>query len=114
MSELTEKILQFFSTQDSSNTLELADLYKEDHQKIIGALKSIEAHGQLLLATPVNEKRIELTEEGKLVVEKGKDYYFINNKCLGNLFYVAIHSLRTAFSIQLKLLSYWSTHRIEK
>lgn len=91
MSELTEKILQFFSTNDHINTLQLANLYKEDHQKIIGALKSIEAHGKLILAEPVNEKRIELTEEGKLVVEKGKCYFFINSEwCLifSNIFYV--------------------------
>lgn len=71
MSELSEKILEYVSINNSVNTLQLAKLYNEDHQKIIGALKSIEAHGKLILAEPVNEKQIDLTEEGKLIVEKG-------------------------------------------
>lgn len=62
----------YVSKNNSINTLKLANLCNEDHQKIIGALKSIEAHGRLVVVEPVNEKRIELTDEGKLFIEKGK------------------------------------------
>lgn len=72
MNELSEKILKYVSENNSSNTLKLADVFNEDHQKIIGALKSIEAHGKLIIAEPVNEKVFEITEEGKLIIEKGK------------------------------------------
>lgn len=71
MSELTEKILNQLLVNKSINTLKLASEYNEDHQKIIGALKSIEAHGKLVLSEPVNEKKVELTEEGKLIIDKG-------------------------------------------
>lgn len=71
MTELNQKILEYLNTNSSANTLKLADVFNEDHQKVIGALKSIEAHGKLVLAEPINEKRIDLTEEGKLITEKG-------------------------------------------
>lgn len=71
MAQLSEKILQYLSDKDTANTLELSALWKEDHQKIVGALKSIEAHGNLIESEPQSSKRLELTEEGKLVAEKG-------------------------------------------
>lgn len=72
MSELSEKILKTVSEKAFINTFELANIYKEDHQKIVGALKSIEAHGNLLNVEPCNEKRFDLTDEGKLIIEHGK------------------------------------------
>lgn len=71
MSELTEKILQYLANNNEVNTLDLAKTFEEDHQKIVGALKSIQATGDLIVAEPVSEKHIELTEEGKQVAESG-------------------------------------------
>ncbi|KAG5878298.1 hypothetical protein JTB14_017649 [Gonioctena quinquepunctata] len=71
MALLVENILKYLSEKGNVNTLKLAQLFNEDHQKIIGALKSIQAHGDLVAAEPVSETKIELTEEGKLVAEKG-------------------------------------------
>lgn len=71
MSELTEKILQYLEKVNEVNTLNLAKLFGEDHQKIIGALKSIQANGDLVIAEPLSEKHIELTEEGKLISKNG-------------------------------------------
>ncbi|XP_045483138.1 phenylalanine--tRNA ligase alpha subunit [Harmonia axyridis] len=71
MSELSERILQELIEKDSIDTLELAKIFEQDHQKIIGALKSIEAHGNLLIVEPQTRKYFELTPEGKLIVEKG-------------------------------------------
>lgn len=71
MSELTERILQYLQNTVEVNTLDLAKVFNEDHQKIVGALKSIQATGDLITAEAVSEKHIELTEEGKLIAEKG-------------------------------------------
>lgn len=71
MSELSEKILQYLANKNEVNTLELAKFFNEDHQKIVGALKSIQATGDLITAETVSDKHIELTEEGKLIAEKG-------------------------------------------
>ncbi|XP_063912885.1 phenylalanine--tRNA ligase alpha subunit [Zophobas morio] len=71
MTDLSEKILHRVSESEPISTLELSKQFQEDHQKIIGALKSIQAHGDLLVAEPQSDKFIELTEEGKLIVETG-------------------------------------------
>lgn len=73
--ELAEKILQQLVKESTVDTLDLAKLFNEDHQKIIGALKSIQANGDLVAADAITHKRWELSEEGRLVVEKGQ---FIN------------------------------------
>lgn len=69
--ELAEKILQQLVKESTVDTLDLAKLFNEDHQKIIGALKSIQANGDLVTADAITHKRWELSEEGRLVVEKG-------------------------------------------
>ncbi|CAH1959636.1 unnamed protein product [Acanthoscelides obtectus] len=71
MSQLNENILKYLAENDKANTITLGKYFNEDHQKIVGALKSIQAHGELLLAESISDKKIELTEEGKLIAEKG-------------------------------------------
>ncbi|XP_066252364.1 phenylalanine--tRNA ligase alpha subunit [Euwallacea similis] len=68
---MAERILKYLSENVEVNTLKLAEEFSEDHQKIIGALKSIQANGDLISAEPVSQKNIELTEEGKLVASEG-------------------------------------------
>ncbi|XP_060527125.1 phenylalanine--tRNA ligase alpha subunit [Cylas formicarius] len=68
---MAEKILKYLSENEEVNTLKLAEKFQEDHQKIIGFLKSIQANGDLVIAEPVSQKNIELTEEGKLVANQG-------------------------------------------
>lgn len=69
--ELTERILQHIEQIDSVNTLDLVSIFNEDHQKIIGALKSIEATGDLVRSEPTSSKSWELTGEGQEVVQNG-------------------------------------------
>ncbi|BFG00878.1 phenylalanine--tRNA ligase alpha subunit [Drosophila madeirensis] len=69
--ELTERILQHLDNTDKVDTLDLATLFAVDHQKIVGALKSIQAHGELVTATTVTHKSLELTEEGRHVALSG-------------------------------------------
>lgn len=71
MSNLNGDILKYISGCDRINTLRLAEHFKEDHQKIIGAVKSIQAHGDLLISTPITEKKLELTDEGNLIATEG-------------------------------------------
>uniref|UniRef100_A0A0K8TKU5 phenylalanine--tRNA ligase n=1 Tax=Tabanus bromius TaxID=304241 RepID=A0A0K8TKU5_TABBR len=70
-SELTERILQHLDKCEKTNTLELASVFNEDHQKIVGAVKSIQAAGDLIVVDQVSSKDFQLTDEGREVVDKG-------------------------------------------
>lgn len=69
--ELTEQILQYIEQHGSVDTLDLVAHFGLDHQKIVGALKSIEAHGDLVHSQPASRKSWALTAEGQSVVEHG-------------------------------------------
>lgn len=69
--ELTEQILKYVDENGEVDTLDLVPVFGVDHQKIIGALKSIEANGELLNATQTSHKSWELTNEGKDVLDNG-------------------------------------------
>ena len=69
--ELTELLLKHLETQDNVDTLDLVSVFNEDHQKIVGALKSIEANGNLVLSEPTSRKTWALTDEGRFVLENG-------------------------------------------
>lgn len=71
MEDLVERILQHLSKAENVSTLDLAASFSVDHQKVIGALKSIQASGDLLSVEPQSEKHFELTEEGVCVAAKG-------------------------------------------
>ncbi|XP_041968241.1 phenylalanine--tRNA ligase alpha subunit [Aricia agestis] len=68
--ELNEKILQCLEKSDKLDTIQLAKEFNEDHQKIVGAVKSLEAL-DMVTSEPAKSTKWELTEEGKLVAEKG-------------------------------------------
>lgn len=69
--ELTERILKHLEGVDKVDTFDLVAIFNEDHQKIVGALKSIEAHGNLVNSEVATHKSWELTEEGKFVAQNG-------------------------------------------
>jgi phenylalanyl-tRNA synthetase alpha chain len=70
--ELTEQILKHLEQHGKANTLDLVAVFGvDDHQKIIGALKSIEATGNLVDSEQTSTKTWELTDEGKFVAENG-------------------------------------------
>uniref|UniRef100_A0A1A9VWS1 phenylalanine--tRNA ligase n=1 Tax=Glossina austeni TaxID=7395 RepID=A0A1A9VWS1_GLOAU len=77
--DLTERILQHLETVDKIDTLDLVEVFGEEHQKIVGALKSIEAHGDLVRTEPTSRKRLELTEEGQAVIANGSHEAVIYN-----------------------------------
>lgn len=69
--ELTEQILKYVDENGEVDTLDLVPVFGVDHQKVIGALKSIEANGELLSTTQTSHKSWELTGEGKAVLDNG-------------------------------------------
>ncbi|XP_050349646.1 phenylalanine--tRNA ligase alpha subunit [Nymphalis io] len=68
--ELNERILKYLDGCDKVDTLTLASEFNEEHQKIVGAVKSVEAL-EMVISEPVKSTKWELTDEGRLVAEKG-------------------------------------------
>lgn len=68
--ELNERILHYLDKSDKVDTLKLSSEFNEDHQKIVGAVKSLEAL-EMVTSEAVKSSRWELTEEGQSVAEKG-------------------------------------------
>ncbi|XP_031832231.1 phenylalanine--tRNA ligase alpha subunit isoform X2 [Nomia melanderi] len=69
--QLNDQILDYLEQHGEVNSLVLADIFKENHQKIIGAIKSLEAIGDLITTKQVSERKWELTSEGQHVVSYG-------------------------------------------
>lgn len=69
--DLTEQLLKFIEEHGKVDTLDLVPVFNVDHQKIVGALKSIEATGDLVNAEQTSRKTWELSNEGKSVLENG-------------------------------------------
>lgn len=69
--ELTEQILKYIDQHEKADTLDLAAEFNEDHQKVVGALKSIQAHGDLLNSETTSRKAWQVTDEGQYVIEHG-------------------------------------------
>ncbi|KAL0270674.1 UNVERIFIED_CONTAM: hypothetical protein PYX00_008007 [Menopon gallinae] len=69
--DLAEEILQKLALTDELDTFDIAIEMKLDHQKIIGAVKSIQALGNLVTGEQKVHSHWELTAEGKSVAESG-------------------------------------------
>ena len=54
VSELSVRVLQYLDGRDTVDTLHLAELFKVDHQKVVGAVKSLQAIGDVSVAEPVH------------------------------------------------------------
>jgi phenylalanyl-tRNA synthetase alpha chain len=61
---LSERILYSLSQTDGLNSLQLAREYEEDHQKVVGALKSLQSLGSIIAVEQLSEAKLELTAEG--------------------------------------------------
>ena len=70
--ELPEKILSFLDkTNEPVESEALANEFKEDHQKIVGAIKSLESLGNLIETEMKTVKQWQLSSEGQIVVKRG-------------------------------------------
>lgn len=79
MASLPELILEKVKDSDNIDTVTLSSLLNEDHQKIVGAVKSIQSLGDIITVEASSKKLWELTEEGKLVSEHGSHEALIFN-----------------------------------
>jgi phenylalanyl-tRNA synthetase alpha chain len=70
-SDLSEKVLEYLDQHGRIDTSDLAEFMQEDHQKVVGVVKSLQAIGDLITVEQRVHKKWELTDEGKTVVEKG-------------------------------------------
>lgn len=71
MADAVESILKFLEENGRGDSLQLANQLGEDHQKIVGAIKSLQSLGDVITAQQQNNKYWELTEEGQEVMLKG-------------------------------------------
>uniref|UniRef100_A0A0K2TLJ3 phenylalanine--tRNA ligase n=2 Tax=Lepeophtheirus salmonis TaxID=72036 RepID=A0A0K2TLJ3_LEPSM len=80
MSELSERILQSLDSQNGIlNSFNLSKNWEIDHQKIVGAVKSLEALPGYVNSVPITESYLELTEEGRKIVKDGSHEYFTHS-----------------------------------
>lgn len=70
-SSLQERILTCLESKGGASSLQLAAEFNEDHQKIIGALKSLESLDNIIKSTIQTEKHWEPTAEGQRVLKEG-------------------------------------------
>ena len=47
MADLVESVLQFLDKNETADTIDLAITLNEDHQKVVGAVKSLQAFGDV-------------------------------------------------------------------
>lgn len=66
-----EQLLKYLESHEKVDTLDVAAVFNEDHQKIVGALKSIEANGNLVISEQTSRKSWALTDEGRFVLDNG-------------------------------------------
>jgi phenylalanyl-tRNA synthetase alpha chain len=55
MSDLSERLLWYLDANERVDTLHLAALFKVDHQKVIGAVKSLQAVGDVSVAESLHQ-----------------------------------------------------------
>jgi phenylalanyl-tRNA synthetase alpha chain len=55
MSDLSERLLLYLDGHERVDTLHLAALFKVDHQKVIGAVKSLQAVGDVSIVESLNQ-----------------------------------------------------------
>jgi len=72
-----EEILQILSSESSINSTELAAKFQCDHQKVVGAIKSLESLGDVISTKIETVKQWKLTEEGEIVVKNGSHEYVV-------------------------------------
>ncbi|XP_061181682.1 phenylalanine--tRNA ligase alpha subunit-like [Saccostrea echinata] len=71
MADLSQVVLTEVDKQGEIDTLHLANSIKEDHQKIVGAVKSLQSLGDVVKVEQYSTKHWELTDEGKDVAANG-------------------------------------------
>ncbi|XP_042145507.1 phenylalanine--tRNA ligase alpha subunit, partial [Ixodes scapularis] len=71
MADLVERVLLHVAEHGATDSLDLAYRLDVDHQKVVGAIKSIQSFGDVIQAEQRSTRLWELTAEGQEVAEKG-------------------------------------------
>ena len=69
--KLNEEILRRLNEKSKLNSLDLSKELSIDHQKIVGAIKSLQSLGDIIKSTQNEFKRFDLTKEGQQIVQNG-------------------------------------------
>ena len=67
----TEAVLKYVNENGPTDTLILAEKLGKDHQKIVGAVKSLQSFDDIIKAQQKQNNSLELTDEGKDVAKNG-------------------------------------------
>ncbi|KAG8222385.1 hypothetical protein J437_LFUL003005 [Ladona fulva] len=70
-SDLPHKILLYLNENGSTDTIQLSLCMKEDHQKVVGAVKSLQSLGDVISVEQSTKREWKLTEEGRSITERG-------------------------------------------
>lgn len=71
MSDLNEEILKYISEHSTLNTLEYAKANNLDHQKVVGAIKSIQTFEGVIKVEQKSLKEFQLNDEAQHIVKHG-------------------------------------------
>jgi phenylalanyl-tRNA synthetase alpha chain len=71
MCDLNEQILEQLASNESLDTLEYAKAQNLDHQKVIGAIKSIQTFEKVIKVEQRSFKVYQLNDEAQSIVKNG-------------------------------------------
>ncbi|ESN91107.1 hypothetical protein HELRODRAFT_90419 [Helobdella robusta] len=71
MSDFVELVLTTLTSQGKFDSLNLSEKLSIDHQKIVGAVKSLQSLGDVISTEQTSQTRWQLTPEGQEVMERG-------------------------------------------
>ena len=72
MENIAEAILKLLDTSSTPlSSLDIAKTLNEDHQRIVGAIKSLECLDSVIQTEAVSTKVWELTKEGEEIADRG-------------------------------------------
>ncbi|RWS10180.1 phenylalanine--tRNA ligase alpha subunit-like protein [Dinothrombium tinctorium] len=68
---IIESVLKIIEEHETINSIEIANLLNLEHQKVVGALKSIQSLGDVIACNQISSKSWQLTKEGTEVEQNG-------------------------------------------
>lgn len=79
MAAHAEKVLKYLEENGTVDSVKLSQLWNEDHQKIVGTVKSLLCLGEVITAELQSSTQWVLTDEGKMVAESGSHEALVYN-----------------------------------
>lgn len=79
MSNLLETVLQIVNDNEAVDTIRISSIVNEDHQKVVGVVKSLQILEDFIVVEPLTHKKWVLTEEGSEVAKNGSYEVLVYN-----------------------------------